>query len=116
MKSITLTADEVRALASTGRVTVRRPAAVPECDVPGAYFDAYNGGPQWNWWDSQNRVCNGHGMITCPYGHPGDVLAVHVPRYYWVGPGPTLATVAVVRGDGGDRAWEWEMVLEAPKC
>jgi len=39
----------------------------PQCDIPDAYFDAYNGGPQWNWWTKDNRVCNGHEIYTCPY-------------------------------------------------
>jgi len=48
----------------------------PVCNIPGAYFDKYNGGPQWNWWTKDNKVCNGHNIFTCPYGKPGDQLWV----------------------------------------
>lgn len=46
----------------------------PRCDLDGAYFDAYNGGPQWNWWLPDGRMCNSHDIIKCPYGQPGDRL------------------------------------------
>jgi hypothetical protein len=54
----------------------------PEPQEESHYFDAYNGGPQWNWWDQENRVCNDayydvDGISwTCPFGTPGDVLWV----------------------------------------
>ncbi len=38
------------------------------------YFDAYNGGPHWCWWDEYNR--QGPDWIKCPYGTPGDTLWV----------------------------------------
>lgn len=38
------------------------------------YFDAYNGGPHWCWWDEYDR--QGAGWIKCPYGKPGDRLWV----------------------------------------
>jgi hypothetical protein len=40
------------------------------------YLDAYNGGPQWNFWDKLNRVMNNMPMWTCPYGVPGERLWV----------------------------------------
>ena len=46
---------EAAALAATGRVEVWRPFDMPPCDLPGAYFDAYNGGPVWCWWTADNR-------------------------------------------------------------
>lgn len=44
----------------------------PKHDRP--YFDAYNGGPHWCWWDEYNR--QGRDWIRCPYGVPGDTLWV----------------------------------------
>ncbi|WP_341020955.1 hypothetical protein [Brevundimonas diminuta] len=40
---------------------------------PAPYFDAYNGGPFWCWWDEYDRQGAGQ---TCPYGKPGDRLWV----------------------------------------
>lgn len=37
------------------------------------YFDAYNGGPMWCWWDEYDRSGDG---IKCPYGVTGDHLWV----------------------------------------
>ena len=45
---------------------------LPKHDQP--YFDAYNGGPHWCWWDEYNR--QGADWIKCPYGVPGDSLWV----------------------------------------
>lgn len=41
---------------------------------PAPYFDAYNGGPHWCWWDEYDR--QGDGWIKCPYGKLGDGLWV----------------------------------------
>jgi hypothetical protein len=51
----------------------------PSCNLEGAYFDAYDGGPQWNWWLPDGRMCNGHDVIRCPYGIPGDVRCMCEP-------------------------------------
>lgn len=48
----------------------------PDCNIDGAYFDAYNSGPQWNWWTHDNKVCNSHHIHKCPYGKLGDELWV----------------------------------------
>lgn len=70
-----LTVEQVRGIRDGKIKALVTPIAPqPECDLPGAYFDAYNGGPQWNWWTADNKVCNNHGMAVCPYGVPGDVL------------------------------------------
>lgn len=41
---------------------------------PAPYYDAYNGGPGWCWWTSDDR--QGSGWRNCPYGRPGDSLWV----------------------------------------
>lgn len=41
----------------------------------GAYFDAYNGGPQWNWWAQDNKQYLSQ-IIRCPFGKPNDRLWV----------------------------------------
>lgn len=41
---------------------------------PAPYFDAYDGGPYWCWWDEYNR--QGNSWIKCPYGTVGDRLYV----------------------------------------
>jgi len=51
----------------------------PSCNLEGAYFDAYNGGPQWNWWLPDGRVCNGHDIIHCPYGKISDIRCMCEP-------------------------------------
>lgn len=67
----------VRAILGDLKTQTRRPIKPQiSCEVPGAYFDAYNGGPQWNWWDDKNRVLNAHDIIKCPWGIPGDGLYV----------------------------------------
>jgi hypothetical protein len=62
-----------------GRKTMTRRVVKPQPGDPpsiGAYFDAYNGGPQWNWWTNDNRLHNDVPIIICPYGQPGDRLWV----------------------------------------
>jgi hypothetical protein len=50
------------------------PPSGREPKKPRAYFDAYNGGPNWCWWDEWDR--QGADWIRCPYGAPGDRLRV----------------------------------------
>jgi len=164
-RSITLTAAEVRTLASTGRVTVRRrmePQPRARCVVrqtdDGEWCQIEEHATYSP--DGSYQKCGyNHGKLACPHGRPGDVLAVREDHWRRDGDGrvcfddggvharfmylpgrqnvdakymrewgwaqspadtlpdwavrycPTLASVAVVRGDGEDRAWEWEMGL-----
>jgi len=39
-------------------------------------LDAYNGGPQWNFWTLDHKVCNNLPIWKCPYGVPGNKLWV----------------------------------------
>lgn len=71
----------IRAILAGTKTQTRRVARIPECTLPGAYFDAYNGGPDWCWWTKDNRVCNGSGSTICPYGKPGDRLWVRETFY-----------------------------------
>ena len=69
--------EMVRAILD-GRKTQTRRVIKPQpvCDLDGAYFDAYNDGPQWNWWLPDGRMCKGHDIVRCPFGAPGDLLWV----------------------------------------
>jgi len=51
----------------------------PSCNIEGAYFDAYNGGPQWNWWLPDGRMCNDRDILRCPYGKVDDVRCMCEP-------------------------------------
>lgn len=44
------------------------------------YFDAYNGGPFWCWWDEYDR--QGPDWINVPYA-PGDLLWVKETHWWW---------------------------------
>ena len=60
-----------------GRKTQTRRAIKPQPEQPseGSYFDAYNGGPQWNWWSPDHKQYLSQ-IIKCPYGKPSDRLWV----------------------------------------
>lgn len=76
-RGIIFSGDMVLTILSGRKTQTRRVMRKqPACDIPGAYFDAYNGGPQWNWWLPDNRMCNGCDIINCPYGTSGDLLYV----------------------------------------
>lgn len=74
IRCLNLRDHHVRAILDGRKTQHRVPVKPqPECDIPGAYFDAYNGGPTWCWWTKDHRVCNGHKMIRCPY-RVGDLI------------------------------------------
>lgn len=87
-RPIIYSAPMVRAILEGRKSQTRRVAAVPpyvrgsEAPQKGRgetpkhqapYFDAYNGGPLWCWWDEYDRCGDG---VKCPYGVPGDQLWV----------------------------------------
>lgn len=68
--------EQVRAVLEGRQTQTRRLIKPqPEQPAPGSYFDAYNGGPQWNWWAADHRQHLDQ-IIQCPYGKPGDRLWV----------------------------------------
>jgi hypothetical protein len=76
-RPILMTGESVRAILDGRKTQTRRVVkGMPECDIAGAYFDAYCGGNGWGWWTADNRLCNAHGESRCPYGKPGDLLWV----------------------------------------
>ena len=90
----------------------------PSCDLDGAYFDAYDGGPQWNWWLPDGRMRNGHDIIHCPYGKVGDVRCMCEPlvrgldgmTYYGdvVDTRPLCITQAISLITGKPIPWRWK--------
>lgn len=60
----------------TRRVIRPQPYCSSEMVTRGAYFDAYNGVPQWNWWTEDGRLCNGQTIVDCPFGTIGSKLWV----------------------------------------
>jgi len=90
-RSLIRSAQQVRALLA-GATQVRVPMVPQPTDYPAKrgpahpppsagkpqhpapYFDAYNGGPGWCWWDEWDRQCDD--WIVCPLGVAGDLLCV----------------------------------------
>ena len=73
-RAINLRDWEVRAIqAGRLKMLVRPVKPQPVSPGDGAYFDAYNGGPEWTWWTPDNRQYLSQ-IIRCPYGKAGDRL------------------------------------------
>jgi hypothetical protein len=94
-RPIIFSAEMVRAILDGRKTQTRRIVKnMPQEPACGGYFDAYNGGPHWNWWTHDNRCCLP--QIQCPYGKPGDRLWV---RETWR---PSLSGgFTVYRADNG---------------
>jgi len=83
-RPIIFSGEMVRAILDGRKTQTRRVIKPqPECEIPRAYFDAYNRGPQWNWWTQDDLLCNAHTIVECPYGVPGDRLWVRETWKYW---------------------------------
>jgi len=88
----------------------------PSCNLEGAYFDAYNGGPQWNWWLPDGRMCNDHDILHCPLGKIGDMRCMCEPlarggdgmAYYRddVAPYHVIPAISLITGE--HIPWRWE--------
>lgn len=83
----------------------------PRTDAPGDwYLDAYDGGPQWNWWDQQGRVANTEPFWRCPYGVPGDVLWVRERAKIIDREFDARSGYSWFRSQGvGEDTWEWQV-------
>ena len=76
-RGIIFSGDMVRAILDGRKSQTRRVMKPQSQDAPdGGYIDAYDGGPQWNWWTPGGVLCNNRHIWTCPYGVPGDRLYV----------------------------------------
>jgi hypothetical protein len=125
---IIMSAPMVHALLE-GHKTQTRRIIKPQPVSPGedAYFDAYDGGPQWNWWTPDNRQYLTQ-IINCPYGKSGDLLWA---REMWKGPtsvlfrssfdlskgppAPKCFYKADVQGDSPYQPANWKSSIHMPR-
>lgn len=77
---------------------------------PRPYFDAYNGGPHWCWWDEYDR--QGADWIKCPYGVPGDQLWV---RETWCEADTPSGYDYAARFTQDTRGWGWRPSIHMPR-
>jgi hypothetical protein len=85
---------------------------------PAPYIDAYNGGPVWVWWTSDDR--QGPGNFKCPFGVPGDRLWVRetfaMPEDVGEGPDGSVYYRATDPGwDDNDSGVKWRSPLFMPR-
>jgi hypothetical protein len=72
-RPILFSGEMIRAILA-GRKSQTRRVIRPQPPTLSLLLDAYDGGPQWNFWTEDKRVCNNLPMWQCPYGVPGDRL------------------------------------------
>jgi hypothetical protein len=122
--------DEMVREILAGHKTMTRRAIKPQPVQPsdGSYFDAYNGGPQWNWWASDNRQHLDQ-IIRCPYGKPGDRLWVReahafVPQtayrcstgiYQQVNPNDNYEACVYRQNFDRSRSFPWRPSIHMPR-
>jgi hypothetical protein len=84
-----LNTEMVQEVLARNKTQTRDPIKnMPDQPGPAWYFDAYNGGPYWNWWHPDRRHLS-LSQIKCPFGVAGDLL--YVRETWWpdtATPGP----------------------------
>ncbi len=118
--------ESVRGILAGTKTQTRRIAKVPEyvrgSEAPQKkrgeapkhaepYFDAYDGGPFWCWWDEYDRQGDG---IKCPYGVAGERLWV---KESWAMNDPPSG--AIYRADDPSNHWlmdgKWKNPMFIPR-
>jgi hypothetical protein len=96
-------ADPMAQAAHDGIKTQMRVPVKPQpvSPGPGAYLDAYNGGPQWNWWAPDNRQYLTQ-ILHCPFGKPGGLL--YLKEAWATVPSKSGAVRVRYRAERGSRA------------
>lgn len=115
-RPISFNVEEVRALLEGRKTQTRRPVKPqPVSPGVGAYFDAYNGGPQWNWWAPDNKQYLTQ-IINCPLGKPGDLLWVRETWRLGDNPGSENANDVHYRADEDEcSGGPWRSLSTMPK-
>ncbi len=98
-KGITFTQVNVPKVRDGSKTQTRRVMKPqPPKDIPdGVYLDAYDGGPQWNFWTRDGRVCNEMPMWKSRY-QVGDMLYVRHAHWYHAAPD--------VANSGNEQIWD----------
>ncbi len=101
-------ADSVMAILAGKKTQTRRVVkGIPQDPGEGAYFDAYNGGPFWNWWTTDNK-----------YYLPQIQIPIQVGDTIWVREGYRRLKChceAMVHYDQWSEWWEFVEPGEAPE-
>jgi len=117
-KSIIFNSEMVKAIL-TGRKTQTRKVIKPQLIQPreDAYFDTYNGGPQWNWWSPDNKQFLTQ-IIKCPYGKVGERLWVR-ETWYDAFKKTDYDSGCIYRATQNrpelDHQWEWRSSIHMPR-